>query len=152
MENTIPDIERKVIEKLRVMSLIKQLEDNNTEWTEDFSMQLQVYILLLKNSGSTFVNSENTEYSVVDGDLISKKYIHKTKEMKKIEDVIIPEPLHVFERIEYQKEVTVEGKKGFVTDWEEYVNGKTYYEYSEDSYERKNWRTIEYNWRNFIKF
>ena len=59
--------------------------------------------------------------------------------------------IYNFERIWYKKEVIVQGFKGFVEDYIDYINGKSYYEYPENSYERKNWRNIEYENKNYNK-
>lgn len=56
---------------------------------------------------------------------------------------------HTFERIAYQKKVCVQGHSGFVTDYKEYIDGKTYYEYQENSNIRKSWRVIENKIKNY---
>jgi len=143
--------EQDVIVAYRRHKFLTEIEE--LDWDsldDDMYVKILIFTTLATHEGCSWVDGDNNEHSVVNGEFISKKYIPKNDMIKKEQQTEQPTPAYVFERIEYQKEVIVEGKKGFVTDWEEYINGKTYYEYSEDSYERKNWRTIEYTWKHYI--
>lgn len=137
--------EQEIVKYIQIKNIVDIVDIENMSDYE--YVKLLIYITLLTNEKSSFVDCENTEYSIINGELITKKL--ETKEKIDISNIIKPE--YVFSRVEYQKKVIVEKCCGFVTDSTEYINDKTYYEYSEDSYERKNWRDIEYKWKNYIK-
>lgn len=143
--------EQDLIKAYRKHKFITELEE--LDWDnldDDMYMKIMIFVTLSTNEGSSWVDNDNIEHSFLNGELISKEYQPKeNKNITKKTQLVIPE--YVFERIEYQREVIVEGKKGIVTDWEEYINGQKYYDYPLDSYERKNWRFIEYQWKNYIK-
>jgi len=141
--------EQLLIKRIQAKDLIKQIEDieDYDNLGEETHKQLMIYMFLFSNPSASFLNNDNIEYTVVGNEVIEKVYT-----VKKEEGIVEPTlPDYIFERTEYKREVLVEGSIGFVIDYKEYINSKTYYDYSEDSYERKNWRTLEYNWKNYVK-
>ena len=142
------DEEQKQIKRIQAFSLMKEIEIINCDKLDDEThTQLMIYVVLFSNPHLSYLNKFNTEYTIVGNEIIEKTYT-VNKKIEKIEKI---KPDYIFERKEYKRKTVVEGKVGIVNDYEEYVNSKTYYEYSYDSYERKNWRTIEYKWKNYIK-
>lgn len=139
--------EQKFINLYYKNKLFTEIENINIEELDDDTYtQLLIYVLLSIGKNISFRNSENLIYNIINGELIETQYIPQGK----IYNTDIVKPNYIYERIEYQKNINVQGFDGVVTDWEERINGKKYSEYSENSYERKNWRTIEYDWKKYI--